>query len=126
MTLRVYADVTGMRSQTRMGALLTDADWAQWALAARKRTRAVPTEATSKSPDPARLQRKRETGATGLEPAASGVTGRRSNQLSYAPEAYARAFLDPRDSILGPSAYSPPAAGGAARSWSSPGASRAM
>jgi hypothetical protein len=26
-----------------------------------------------------------ETGATGLEPAASGVTGRRSNQLSYAP-----------------------------------------
>jgi hypothetical protein len=27
-----------------------------------------------------------EAGATGLEPAASGVTGRRSNQLSYAPE----------------------------------------
>ncbi len=25
-------------------------------------------------------------GATGLEPAASGVTGRRSNQLNYAPE----------------------------------------
>jgi hypothetical protein len=26
-----------------------------------------------------------EAGATGLEPAASGVTGRRSNQLNYAP-----------------------------------------
>ena len=26
-----------------------------------------------------------ETGATGLEPATSGVTGRRSNQLNFAP-----------------------------------------
>ncbi len=31
------------------------------------------------------LQALRETGATGLEPATSGVTGRRSNQLNYAP-----------------------------------------
>jgi hypothetical protein len=30
-------------------------------------------------------QDRNEAGATGLEPAASGVTGRRSNQLNYAP-----------------------------------------
>src|SRR4051812_30212887 len=41
----------------------------------------MPTGPT-KSPAYARLLR---TGATGLEPATSGVTGRRSNQLSYAP-----------------------------------------
>jgi hypothetical protein len=34
------------------------------------------------------------TGATGLEPATSGVTGRRSNQLSYAPAWVARVAAD--------------------------------
>ena len=35
-------------------------------------------------------------GVTGLEPAASGVTGRRSNQLSYTPKIaiYWRLLLD--------------------------------
>jgi hypothetical protein len=46
------------------------------------------------------LQPIRETGATGLEPAASGVTGRRSNQLSYAPRETAGAM--PAEVILGP------------------------
>ena len=36
-----------------------------------------------------RLQGFSEAGATGLEPATSGVTGRRSNQLNYAPDSAA-------------------------------------
>ena len=35
----------------------------------------------------------RLAGVTGLEPAASGVTGQRSNQLSYTPEASLGALL---------------------------------
>src|SRR5438445_12615558 len=36
-----------------------------------------------------------KTGATGLEPATSGVTGRRSNQLNYAPQG-SRSVAEPR------------------------------
>ena len=34
-------------------------------------------------------------GATGLEPATSDVTGRRSNQLNYAPETQHSSFASP-------------------------------
>ena len=57
--------------------------------------RYLDAEATSRMPrlrdrpqkheSPAAAGLVRVTGATGLEPATSGVTGRRSNQLSYAP-----------------------------------------
>src|SRR3954453_17612738 len=40
----------------------------------------------------------RATGATGLEPATSGVTGRRSNQLSYAPGRWAKDSAPPPNS----------------------------
>jgi integrase len=82
MTLRVYTDVTGMRPQTSMGGLLGDAEWA---LAPIRSAAGPTTRRPLRSPQPARLQGIQVTGATGLEPAASGVTGRRSNQLSYAP-----------------------------------------
>ena len=38
-----------------------------------------------RTPNQAQQRAQRKAGATGLEPATSGVTGRRSNQLSYAP-----------------------------------------
>jgi hypothetical protein len=38
-----------------------------------------------KATEEADLQAGTRAGATGLEPATSGVTGRRSNQLNYAP-----------------------------------------
>ena len=45
-------------------------------------------------------------GATGLEPAASGVTGRRSNQLSYAPMQGSRADLNGTPAQVNPLAAS--------------------
>ncbi len=37
------------------------------------------------APETGQVQGEHEAGATGLEPATSGVTGRRSNRLNYAP-----------------------------------------
>ena len=50
-------------------------------------TKEMKSGAKSKKPQPVRVAvfEARVAGVTGLEPAASGVTGRRSNQLSYTP-----------------------------------------
>jgi hypothetical protein len=93
MTLRVYTDVTGMRPKTRMGALLGDGELGSWAPVPNQpevRSRRQPLSRSQKVPQ---LQAQRGAGATGLEPATSGVTGRRSNQLSYAPESFGWALL---------------------------------
>ena len=39
-------------------------------------------------------------GPTGLEPATSGVTGQRSNQLNYGPETYASANFDHHSGVF--------------------------
>src|SRR5437763_3689221 len=68
----------------------------------------------------ARLAGTSSAGATGLEPATSGVTGRRSNQLSYAPggdSQYRR-----RDRLWGGSAWGGPVAAGAGRRFAELGA----
>ena len=47
------------------------------------------------------LRAHRRTGATGLEPATSGVTGRRSNQLSYAPRRARAEYSEGAAQLLG-------------------------
>ena len=47
------------------------------------------------------------TGATGLEPATSAVTGQRSNQLSYAPSVPAREMMQ---RLRAPAQYAKPCA----------------
>jgi len=75
MTLRVYTDVTGVKPRTRMGGLLGDDEWAP------SGHQEDGTEASGTRQPPgtsrkvAQMQARREAGATGLEPATSGVTG---------------------------------------------------
>jgi hypothetical protein len=58
---------------------------------------------------------RRMAGSTGLEPAASGVTGRRSNQLNYDPDAVefgARSVELPiLNSLVGGTGFEPVTAG---------------
>ncbi len=65
------------------GAL--EENWNQPAFAAAQLRRGTRFSDTSSPLAAPKRQRRRVAGATGLEPATSGVTGRRSNQLSYAP-----------------------------------------
>ena len=51
---------------------------------------------------------KRMAGSTGLEPAASGVTGRRSNQLNYDPLKRSRTALTNANADVGPGCQSSP------------------
>ena len=60
-------------------------------------------------------------GATGLEPATSGVTGRRSNQLNYAPRAGALYRRSTTGSAAGSRARR---SGGSPPDWGPPGAGR--
>src|SRR4051812_46259536 len=61
-----------------------------WGAARRDRSLVVGWASKFASLEVRGLQRDRATGATGLEPATSGVTGRHSHQLSYAPLALAQ------------------------------------
>jgi hypothetical protein len=74
-----------------------DALWTRWRFAMQPdrgpvlipatgtRATSTPTRSEMCTKKAAGVQRLSPTGATGLEPATSGVTGRRSNRLSYAP-----------------------------------------
>jgi hypothetical protein len=75
MTLRIYTDVTGMRPKTRLGALLRDVDWALMGTGAISRTTRARKRALQRRRKRADLQALLRAGATGLEPATSGVTG---------------------------------------------------
>jgi hypothetical protein len=85
LALEVYAKKMARSRDTgaRMDALMRPAEWEKRAHKGANGTEPVSsfTSEERKAPSSSAFG----TGATGLEPATSGVTGRRSNQLNYAP-----------------------------------------
>jgi hypothetical protein len=79
-SIRVTLDLCDTSSRTRIGAFSTPST-SSTAPSTPHRKRPEERAERKKSPRAGTLR----AGATGLEPATSGVTGRRSNQLNYAP-----------------------------------------
>ena len=86
MTLRVYTDVTGCGPRPGWVACSATTTGVHWAPVPKQTEVRRMRKRRRRSPKVPQLQALQRAGATGLEPATSGVTGRRSNQLSYAPE----------------------------------------
>ena len=97
MTLRVYTDVTGQRPRTRMAGVSGTDEWAPMGTGGYSTGCRAGEQLSLEDPETLAVAGGQETGATGLEPAASGVTGRRSNQLSYAPGQRNASPESPRD-----------------------------
>jgi integrase len=72
MTLRVYTDVTGMRPQTRLGGLLSGAEWALTGTMARRRRLVIPSKiavAVKNPPSSSTIQRRERRDSNPRPPA---------------------------------------------------------